>query len=148
MLFLNSKIIHFRPVLENVPEGIFINFLRAEKSVKRWSPEDVNKIVAAEFQSENMETGIQLHLLEGAGHGVSSIRTLILLLYLHKWPEKESHSLKFNVLRFIQIILMVCLSYWPRLLVSMDLFTDDVSFKPDEVAILEKKLWIREDPFI
>ena len=58
-------------MVENVPHGMQVNFVRAEKSVDRWIPEDVNRILAAEKVVASDGSGVKLHLLKDSGHWVS-----------------------------------------------------------------------------
>lgn len=58
------------PLVESVPEGLHINFLRAERSLHRWAHEDTSRISAAEFIASNGGASVQMHVLEDAGHWV------------------------------------------------------------------------------
>ena len=60
-----------RPIVDSVPTGFHINFLRAERSLHRWAREDVARIHAAEAAASADAGGVQMHVLEDAGHWVS-----------------------------------------------------------------------------
>lgn len=59
-----------RPLVEDVPEGVHINFLRAERSLHRWAQEDVQRIHDAELTASTEGAGVEMHVLEDAGHWV------------------------------------------------------------------------------
>ena len=56
--------------MDNVPEGVHIDFLRAERSLHRWAHEDVQRIHLAEQIASSEGAGVQMHVLEDAGHWV------------------------------------------------------------------------------
>lgn len=56
--------------MDNVPEGVHIDFLRAERSLHRWAHEDVQRIHSAELIASTEGAGVQMHVLEDAGHWV------------------------------------------------------------------------------
>ncbi|KAH9566969.1 hypothetical protein CY35_03G004500 [Sphagnum magellanicum] len=58
------------PMVENVAAGVHIDFLRAERSLHRWSVEDVERIRSAEMVASDEGAGVQMHVLEDAGHWV------------------------------------------------------------------------------
>lgn len=58
------------PLVEGVPEGVHINFLRAERSLHRWQTDDVERIRMAERIACREGAGVQMHVLEDAGHWV------------------------------------------------------------------------------
>ncbi|KAH8966093.1 hypothetical protein BDL97_03G006300 [Sphagnum fallax] len=58
------------PMVENVAAGVHIDFLRAERSLHRWSVEDVERIRSAEIVASDEGAGVQMHVLEDAGHWV------------------------------------------------------------------------------
>lgn len=58
-------------VVEDVPRGVHVNFLKAERSLHRWALEDIQRIHAAEEQAADEGGGVQMHVLEDAGHWVS-----------------------------------------------------------------------------
>jgi hypothetical protein len=60
----------FRKVVENVPQGVHVNFLRAERSLHRWACEDIQRIHTAEEFAASEGAGVQMHVLEDAGHWV------------------------------------------------------------------------------
>lgn len=62
-----------RPMVENVAAGVHIDFLRAERSLHRWSVEDVERIHSAEIVASDEGAGVQMHVLEDAGHWVSQL---------------------------------------------------------------------------
>lgn len=57
-------------VVENVPQGVHCNFLRAERSLHRWAHEDVQRIHLAETLAASEGAGVEMHVLEDAGHWV------------------------------------------------------------------------------
>lgn len=57
-------------LVDDVPEGVHINFLRAERSLHRWCHEDVQRIHTAEQIASCEGAGVQMHVLEDAGHWV------------------------------------------------------------------------------
>eukprot|EP00249_Psilotum_nudum_P018370 c26769_g1_i3 orf=523-1500(-) len=58
-------------VVENLPQGVYLNFLRAERSLHRWTHEVVRRICMAERLASFYEgAGVQMHFLEDAGHWV------------------------------------------------------------------------------
>jgi hypothetical protein len=59
--------------VENVPRGVHINFLKAERSLHRWALEDLQRIHAAEEVASDEGAGVQMHVLEDAGHWVHTL---------------------------------------------------------------------------
>lgn len=57
-------------VVEDVPRGVHIDFLRAERSLHRWALEDMCRIHVAEEQAAEGGGGVEMHVLEDAGHWV------------------------------------------------------------------------------
>lgn len=57
--------------MEDVPRGVHVNFLKAERSLHRWALEDLQRIHAAEEQAVEEGGGVEMHVLEDAGHWVS-----------------------------------------------------------------------------
>ncbi|XP_047977699.1 putative esterase/lipase HI_0193 [Salvia hispanica] len=57
-------------LVEDVPRGVHINFLKAERSLHRWALEDLHRIHVAEEQAVEEGGGVEMHLLEDAGHWV------------------------------------------------------------------------------
>ncbi|KAH0452555.1 hypothetical protein IEQ34_019854 [Dendrobium chrysotoxum] len=57
-------------IVENVPRGVHMNFLKAERSLHRWALEDLQRIHAAEELASEEGAGVQMHVLEDAGHWV------------------------------------------------------------------------------
>ncbi|XP_062207710.1 uncharacterized protein LOC133909336 isoform X2 [Phragmites australis] len=57
-------------IVENVPRGIHINFLKAERSLHRWALEDLQRIHTAEELAADEGGGVEMHVLEDAGHWV------------------------------------------------------------------------------
>jgi hypothetical protein len=53
-----------------VPRGVHINFLKAERSLHRWALEDLQRIHTAEELAADEGGGVEMHLLEDAGHWV------------------------------------------------------------------------------
>jgi len=60
------------PMVESVPEGVRIEFLRAERSLHRWAQGDVQRIGSAELRASAEGAGVRMHVLEDAGHWVSA----------------------------------------------------------------------------
>ncbi|GKV12418.1 hypothetical protein SLEP1_g23559 [Rubroshorea leprosula] len=56
--------------VENLPQGVHINFLKAERSLHQWALEDLQRIHAAELLASDEGGGVQMHVLEDAGHWV------------------------------------------------------------------------------
>ncbi|XP_057516849.1 uncharacterized protein LOC130798027 isoform X1 [Amaranthus tricolor] len=59
-------------VVEDVPQGVHVNFLKAERSLHRWALEDIQRIHAAEEVAADEGAGVQMHVLEDAGHWVQA----------------------------------------------------------------------------
>ncbi|KAL5713249.1 hypothetical protein ACHQM5_015344 [Ranunculus cassubicifolius] len=57
-------------IVDEVPQGVHVNFLRAERSLHRWAVEDIQRIHAAEDLASNEGGGVEMHVLEDAGHWV------------------------------------------------------------------------------
>ncbi|OMO88569.1 putative catalytic [Corchorus capsularis] len=57
-------------VVENLPRGVHVNFLKAERSLHRWALEDLQRIHAAEEIASDEGGGVEMHVLEDAGHWV------------------------------------------------------------------------------
>ncbi|KAF4390329.1 hypothetical protein G4B88_024335 [Cannabis sativa] len=57
-------------VVEDVPRGVHVNFLKAERSLHRWALEDIQRIHAAEEVASEEGGGVEMHVLEDAGHWV------------------------------------------------------------------------------
>ncbi|NP_001167743.1 uncharacterized protein LOC100381431 [Zea mays] len=57
-------------IVENVPRGVHINFLKAERSLHRWALEDLQRIYTAEELAADEGGGVEMHVLEDAGHWV------------------------------------------------------------------------------
>ncbi|XP_024022886.1 abhydrolase domain-containing protein C22H12.03 [Morus notabilis] len=57
-------------VVEDVPRGVHVNFLKAERSLHRWALEDLQRIYAAEELAAEEGGGVEMHVLEDAGHWV------------------------------------------------------------------------------
>lgn len=62
--------------MEDVPQGVHVNFLKAERSLHRWALEDLQRIHAAEELAADEGGGVQMHVLEDAGHWVLLKSTL------------------------------------------------------------------------
>ncbi|KAL3638641.1 hypothetical protein CASFOL_016548 [Castilleja foliolosa] len=59
-------------LVEDVPRGVHINFLKAERSLHRWALEDLQRIHVAEEQAAEEGGGVEMHVLEDAGHWVQA----------------------------------------------------------------------------
>ncbi|KAF8025475.1 hypothetical protein BT93_F2346 [Corymbia citriodora subsp. variegata] len=57
-------------VVEDVPGGVHVNFLKAERSLHRWALEDIQRIRAAEELAADEGGAVEMHVLEDAGHWV------------------------------------------------------------------------------
>ncbi|BAD82235.1 hydrolase-like protein [Oryza sativa Japonica Group] len=57
-------------IVENVPRGVHINFLKAERSLHRWALDDLQRIHTAEELAADEGGGVEMHVLEDAGHWV------------------------------------------------------------------------------
>ncbi|KAF7824967.1 abhydrolase domain-containing protein C22H12.03 [Senna tora] len=57
-------------IVEDVPRGVHVNFLKAERSLHRWALEDIQRIHAAEELAAEEGGGVEMHVLEDAGHWV------------------------------------------------------------------------------
>ncbi|KAG4972840.1 hypothetical protein JHK87_029661 [Glycine soja] len=55
-------------IVEDVPRGVHVNFLKAERSLHRWALEDLQRIHAAEELAVEEGGGVEMHVLEDAGH--------------------------------------------------------------------------------
>lgn len=53
-----------------MPRGVHVNFLKAERSLHRWALEDLQRIHAAEELAAEEGGGVEMHVLEDAGHWV------------------------------------------------------------------------------
>ena len=69
--------------MEDVPRGVHVNFLKAERSLHRWALEDLQRIHAAEEQAVEEGGGVEMHVLEDAGHWVSHIFTDVFICLLN-----------------------------------------------------------------
>ncbi|CAA6660210.1 unnamed protein product [Spirodela intermedia] len=49
-------------VVEDVPRGVHVNFLKAERSLHRWALEDIQRIHAAEELAAEEGAGVQMHV--------------------------------------------------------------------------------------
>lgn len=58
--------------VENLPQGVHVNFLKAERSLHRWALEDLQRIHAAEDLAAEEGAGVEMHVLEDAGHWVQA----------------------------------------------------------------------------
>lgn len=56
-----------------------MNFLKAERSLHRWALEDLRRIHVAEELASEEGAGVELHVLEDAGHWVLLIYILVSL---------------------------------------------------------------------
>ncbi|KAI9200741.1 hypothetical protein LWI28_012585 [Acer negundo] len=57
-------------LVENLPRGVHVNFLKAERSLHRWALKDLQRIHAAEELAVDGGGGVEMHVLEDAGHWV------------------------------------------------------------------------------
>lgn len=56
--------------MDDVPRGVHVNFLKAERSLHRWALEDIQRIHSAEELAADEGAGVEMHVLEDAGHWV------------------------------------------------------------------------------
>lgn len=68
--------------MENLPQGVHVNFLKAERSLHRWALEDIQRIHAAEELAVDGGGGVEMHVLEDAGHWVCCLHALYFLNFL------------------------------------------------------------------
>ncbi|KAL5982865.1 hypothetical protein ACLOJK_016943 [Asimina triloba] len=74
--YSNSTLVHnylvclTMKIVEDVPRGVHVNFLKAERSLHRWALEDLRRIHAAEELAVEEGAGVEMHVLEDAGHWV------------------------------------------------------------------------------
>ncbi|CAN6584332.1 unnamed protein product [Malus baccata var. baccata] len=57
-------------IVEDVTRGVHVNFLKAERSLHRWALRDLHRIHAAEEFAAEEAGGVEMHVLEDAGHWV------------------------------------------------------------------------------
>eukprot|EP00897_Mesotaenium_endlicherianum_P004059 jgi/Mesen1/3681/ME000202S02768 len=69
-MYKSYETTNFWPLVDNVPEGVHFDFLRAERSLHRWAHDDVTRILTAEALASDGGAGVQMHVLEDAGHWV------------------------------------------------------------------------------
>lgn len=67
-----------------MPRGVHVNFLKAERSLHRWALEDLQRIHAAEEIAAEEGAGVEMHVLEDAGHWVH---------YYHVLLSVDAHSM-------------------------------------------------------
>lgn len=79
-------------MVEGVPEGVHIDFLRAERSLHRWHRDDVQRIRLAERIASREGAGVQMHILEDAGHWVSTPFLRIMVIVLEHEVSVITHS--------------------------------------------------------
>lgn len=60
-----------------MPRGVHVNFLKAERSLHRWALEDLQRIHAAEEIAAEEGAGVEMHVLEDAGHWVCCYYVLL-----------------------------------------------------------------------
>lgn len=60
-----------------MPRGVHVNFLKAERSLHRWALEDLRRIHAAEEIAAEEGAGVEMHVLEDAGHWVCCYHVLL-----------------------------------------------------------------------
>ncbi|CAK9134340.1 unnamed protein product, partial [Ilex paraguariensis] len=69
-------------IVEDVPRGVHVNFLKAERSLHRWALEDLQRIHSAEEQAADEGGGVEMHVLEDAGHWLAVFLNAYLFLVL------------------------------------------------------------------
>lgn len=85
------SLIDHRKIVEEVPRGVHINFLKAERSLHRWALEDLQRIHAAEELAADEGGGVEMHVLEDAGHWVCLL--LCKLLDSLSYPFKVMYGI-------------------------------------------------------
>jgi hypothetical protein len=81
-----------RKIVEDVPRGVHINFLKAERSLHRWALEDLQRIHVAEEVASEEGGGVEMHVLEDAGHWVwymvlfFTVQSPYLNTFYFTWP--------------------------------------------------------------
>lgn len=68
---------YYRKIVEEVPRGVHVNFLKAERSLHRWALEDIQRIHAAEEIAADGGGGVEMHVLEDAGHWVGCFQMIV-----------------------------------------------------------------------
>lgn len=71
-----------RKIVEDVPRGVHINFLKAERSLHRWALEDLQRIHAAEELAAEEGGGVEMHVLEDAGHWVCYMVVVVVVVII------------------------------------------------------------------
>lgn len=71
-MFKSYEATNLWKIVENVPRGVHVNFLKAERSLHRWALEDLQRIHAAEEVASDEAAGVEMHVLEDAGHWVQA----------------------------------------------------------------------------
>lgn len=85
MLILQLDLLNLdncRKIVEDVPRGVHVNFLKAERSLHRWALEDLRRIHAAEELAVEEGGGVEMHVLEDAGHWVCFIVVIIIIFWV------------------------------------------------------------------
>lgn len=72
----SSSVNNCRKIVEEVPRGVHVNFLKAERSLHRWALGDLQRIHAAEELASEEGGGVEMHVLEDAGHWVCCFHVL------------------------------------------------------------------------
>ncbi|KAJ0085156.1 hypothetical protein Patl1_07661 [Pistacia atlantica] len=78
--------------VENLPRGVHVNFLKAERSLHRWALEDLQRIHAAEELASDGGGGVEMHVLEDAGHWVYFCNLLYFLQL-----SAEAHAMPYFI---------------------------------------------------
>jgi hypothetical protein len=97
-----------------VPRGVHINFLKAERSLHRWALEDLQRIHTAEELAADEGGGVEMHVLEDAGHWVrmqrlieSFIRFVVIRMLTCRCEQPNDLIMVHVPFRFMQTTLMV-----------------------------------------
>ncbi|XP_017248207.1 uncharacterized protein LOC108219331 [Daucus carota subsp. sativus] len=69
-MYQSYEVTNLWKIVEDVPRGVHVNFLKAERSLHRWALEDLQRIHSAEDQAVEEGGGVEMHVLEDAGHWV------------------------------------------------------------------------------
>ncbi|KOM27670.1 hypothetical protein LR48_Vigan442s010600 [Vigna angularis] len=85
-------------IVEDVPRGVHMNFLKAERSLHRWALEDLRRIHAAEELAAEEGGGVEMHVLEDAGHWVC----YIIQLFFYRMISSRTCLSPFEIYGIVQ----------------------------------------------
>lgn len=87
-----------RKIVEDVPRGVHMNFLKAERSLHRWALEDLRRIHAAEELAAEEGGGVEMHVLEDAGHWVC----YVIQLFFYRMISSRTCLSPFEIYAIVQ----------------------------------------------